>query len=98
MDELDTTTHKVRRGGGGPDNDTVLGWFEFHAATEVTGPIHASIRNEFKVLARFLLLTLPDGPDRTLALRELQRAMMSANACIANAQADGPPINSRSVP
>jgi hypothetical protein len=39
------------------------------------------------------MATLPVGPDRTLALRKLQDAMMSANACLANAQTeDEPPV------
>jgi hypothetical protein len=69
----------------GPAAETVLNWFRFHPATPVTGPIHEIIRDEYRDLAQFLLTNLPDGADKTVALRALQAAMMAANACVANA-------------
>lgn len=61
----------------------VKNWFEFHPATETTGPLHDSVRAEFRKLALDLYDTLPEGPDRSVALRKLQEAMWAANACIA---------------
>lgn len=69
----------------------VLNWFRYHPATEITGPQHDDVRLRFRELAGHLLDALPDGPDKTLALRKLQEAMMSANACIANNQTDDQP-------
>lgn len=74
-----------------------LNWFEFHPATEVTGPKHDAVRAKFKQLARFLQKELPAGPDQTIAIRKLQDAMMSANACIACNQDDGPAVNPAST-
>jgi hypothetical protein len=70
----------------GPQDEQVLGWFDFHPATMTTGPLHAGIRAAFKLLAHDLLTNLPPGADRTLALRKLQEAMWAANSCIANAE------------
>jgi len=75
----------------GPDDETIIGWFKFHPATAVTGPMHDDVRVHFRDLAKRLLNTLPAGPDRTLALRKLQEAMMLSNACIANNQDDALP-------
>ena len=80
--------------------DRELNWFRFHPATAVTGPIHDRIRAQFRSVALTLVDKLPDGPDKTVALRKLQDAMMSANACIANAQTpeeDAQPINLHST-
>lgn len=73
-----------------------LNWFRFHPATAETGPIHDGIRGAFRQTARHLLSVLPEGPDKTVALRKLQDAMMSANACVANNYPDGPAINPHS--
>lgn len=61
----------------------VENWFVYHPATDVTGPIHDSIRLEFRQLALNLYDMLPEGPDRTIALRKVQEAMWAANAAIA---------------
>ena len=68
----------------GPTRDTVINWFTYHPATPRTGPQHDHVRSSFRLVANDLWDLLPDGPDKTLALRKLQEAMMSANACIAN--------------
>jgi hypothetical protein len=68
----------------GPNPDTVLNWFRFHPATPETGPIHEIIRDNYRDLAQFLLTHLPEGADKTIALRALQAAMWAANACVAN--------------
>lgn len=78
-------------------NMAMLNWFRFHPATAVTGPIHDQIRVGYRKLAEKMLELLPEGPDRTLALRKLQDAMMAANACVANAQPeDAPALNEHS--
>jgi hypothetical protein len=63
----------------------MLNWFRFHPATTITGPQHDELRAHFRALAEVLLIRLPGSPDKTVALRKLQDAMMAANACIANA-------------
>lgn len=74
-----------------------LNWFDFHPATETTGPEHDAVRAKFKSLARFLQKTLPAGPDQTVAIRKLQEAMWASNACIACNQDDGVAVNPAST-
>lgn len=69
------------------DKATVTNWFEYHPATAVTGPLHDSVRADFRKLASDLYDQLPEGPDKTLALRKLQEAMWATNAAIACNQA-----------
>lgn len=75
----------------GPTSETVESWFTYHPATPITGPIHDNIRATFRAAAHGLIDLLPEGPDKTLALRKLQEAMWSANACVANAQTEDQP-------
>lgn len=67
--------------------EETLDRFKFHPATEVTGPLHDSVRNEFHEMAEFVLDVVPAGRHQSLALTALQEAMMWSNAAIA---CDGP--------
>jgi len=91
MAEHGIENYAAQIGTFGPSDDDVVNWFRFHPATPITGPIHDAIRVGFRSLAIDLLKLLPSSPDRTLAMRKLQDAMMSANACVANHQDESVP-------
>lgn len=52
-------------------------------ANEETAELHAWIRLELKDVAQSFQAVLPDSPEKTLAIRRLQEAMMYANAAVA---------------
>lgn len=64
-------------------DEDILRIFTYHPATEVTGPLHDQIRNLLHDTAAQLVQLVPDCPERVLAVRALQQAMMFANAGIA---------------
>lgn len=72
-------------------------WFGYHPPTsqEVISA-HEQIREEFGTLAKNMNHLLPEGPDKTVALRAIRDAAMQCNAAVACAQAvypgDGQPV------
>ncbi len=60
--------------------------FTFHPATDITGPQHDKVREEFQRLAAFLVYNVPVGREQSLALTKLEEAMFWANAAIARNQ------------
>jgi hypothetical protein len=60
--------------------------FEFHPATEVTGPMHAEVRDRCYALALTLVNVVPAGRELALVLTKIEEAMMWANAGIARHQ------------
>lgn len=62
----------------------VAHWFAYHApSTQDIVDAHEAIRLRYRDLALFLNGLLPEGPEKTLALRALHKASMAANACVA---------------
>lgn len=61
----------------------VLEQFAYHPATEDTAPRHDAIRWEFLAFAQRLWPLVPDGPEKTLVFRELQKGQMFANLAVA---------------
>lgn len=57
--------------------------FAYHPATEDTAPRHAAVRDLFGDTLIKLWDAVPDGPEKTLAVRKLQEAQMYANLAIA---------------
>lgn len=57
--------------------------FAYHPATEDTAPRHSAVRDTFFQTVQTLWPLLPDGPEKTLALRKLQEAAMYANLAVA---------------
>lgn len=57
--------------------------FAYHPATPETAPKHAAVRDLFRDLLPALWEAIPDGPEKTLAIRKLQEAQMYANLAIA---------------
>lgn len=60
--------------------EDVLG---YHPATSDTAPRHAAVRDAAIAFARELITHAPSSPERTLAFRHAQQAMMYGNAAIA---------------
>lgn len=59
-------------------------WFSHHppAGPEII-QAHETVRAECRRLAGVLSDLLPEGPDKTVALRAIRTVMYEANACIA---------------
>jgi hypothetical protein len=62
-------------------------WFDHHPPVS-PGIVeaHERIRAEYKALAKSMNGLLPEGPDKTVALRAIRDAAMQANAVVACAQ------------
>jgi hypothetical protein len=63
--------------------DEALNQFAFHPGTSETAPKHAAVRDLFKRTLELLWPELPDGPEKTLAIRALQQSLMLSNLAIA---------------
>ena len=63
--------------------EEALDQFAYHPATAVTAPKHAAVRRIAADTIAALWEVLPDGPEKTLAIRKLQEAAMYANLAIA---------------
>lgn len=63
--------------------DGLANRFEFHAATDITGPMHAEVRERHLALAQWVDEFVPDGRHKALALSAIEEAMHWANAAIA---------------
>jgi hypothetical protein len=75
--------------------EEALDQFVYHPATPDTAPRHAAVRELFASTVRQLWVVMPDGPEKTLALRKLQESAMYANLAIAlTAPADTSPTRS----
>lgn len=63
--------------------DEAQNQFAYHPATPETAPKHAAVRDLFGDTLVKLWEVVPDGPEKTLAVRKLQEAQMFANLAIA---------------
>jgi hypothetical protein len=63
--------------------DEAQGQFAYHPATPETAPMHEAVRGVFLNAVDDLWPLIPDGPEKTLALRKLQEAQMFANLAVA---------------
>lgn len=63
--------------------DEARNQFAYHPATEDTAPRHAAVRDLFRSTLDQLWAVVPDGPEKTLAIRALQESQMYANLAIA---------------
>ena len=57
--------------------------FNFHPATDTTGPMHDNMRKRFRQLARHVDKVLDDSREKSLVITALEEGMMWANAGIA---------------
>ncbi len=65
------------------DSQYIEDIFTYHAPTTAKVKQHESVRDLLKKVAHSFREDLPDSPEKTLAIRRLQEAMMYANAAIA---------------
>lgn len=63
--------------------DDALAQFAYHPATPETAPKHNAVRTLAAKTATTLWDLVPDGAEKTLALRALQEMAMYANLAIA---------------
>lgn len=64
--------------------ETLDSWFAFHpCGSEAVSNAHERIRQAARDFAAIIDEFVPGGPDKTIALRKVQRAMWAANAAIA---------------
>ena len=62
-----------------------LDFLAYHAPNDAqTKMNHAKVNDNFQHLLDSLWDNIPDGPGKTIFIRDLNRARMSANSCIAN--------------
>jgi hypothetical protein len=65
-------------------DSTIVDWFGFHPAdTARKRAGHEIVRTQFWLLALQMNDLLPEGPDKTVALRSLREAAMQCNATLA---------------
>lgn len=57
--------------------------FQYHAPTGTQAERYQEIREAAKEFAKAVLNKTPESPEQTLAIRDIQRAVMMANAAIA---------------
>lgn len=65
------------------NDDTINHVFTYHAPKGDQASRYTAIREAGRRLALEILAMTPESPERTLALRDVQRAVMMANAAIA---------------
>lgn len=63
--------------------DEARNLFAYHPATTATGPKHAAVRDLFTRTLELLWPELPDGSEKTTAIRRLHEAQIYANLSIA---------------
>lgn len=71
-----------------PAKDAIEELFTYHAPTPEQKLMYLAIRESAKALVKVIDVHCPAGPDRTVAVRKVREAVMTANAAIAtdNAQ------------
>ena len=66
------------------NSDDIEDIFSYHPPkNDQVAELHEDVRAMVKEVALFFYDNVPDSPERTLAIRKLQAAMMYANAAIA---------------
>lgn len=63
--------------------EEVLDQFAYHPATSATAPVYDQLRADVSGLVQDTWDLIPDGPEKTLAYRELQRFLQMACLAVA---------------
>jgi hypothetical protein len=63
--------------------DEVFEQFAYHPATPHTAKVHDMLRQGYADHAADIWDLIPDGPEKTLAMRKLQESLMYANLAVA---------------
>ena len=58
--------------------------FKYKAPDEATRPKYGAVTRAFVAIVEEIYDLIPEGPGKTLALRELSKARMAVNSAIAN--------------
>lgn len=61
----------------------VIEQFAYHPANAVSAPKHGALRTLYTNHAMDIWPLIPDGPEKTLAMRKLQESLMYANLAVA---------------
>lgn len=64
--------------------EEALSYLDYHRPDNEAQIKHQVITNKFQDLLRDIWDILPDGPGKTVAIREIGTARMLCNSCIAN--------------
>jgi non-homologous end joining protein Ku len=56
--------------------------FTYHTPTQVQAQAYSTLREAAKYFAKVIVAVVPNGADRTAAIRKLREAVMTANAGI----------------
>lgn len=65
------------------NDDTLAHVFSYHQPKDDQPQRYLAIRDAARRFAKEIIVLCPESPERTLALRDVQRAVMMANASIA---------------
>lgn len=57
--------------------------FTYHPPTQDKVMVHSRLRERAYEFAKFINDTVPEGPDKTLALRKIEESVFWANAAVA---------------
>lgn len=68
------------------DMETIENNFMYHKPEAACIPVFKDIRNEGKAFARLVMNDVPECPERTIAFRKIEEAVMWANAALARNQ------------
>jgi hypothetical protein len=63
--------------------EEALDTFAYHPATPETGPVFGFLRDVTMDFTKAVWDRIPDGPEKTLAMRGLQDFLMHANCAVA---------------
>ena len=66
-----------------PSDDDLENWFTYHSPTKDDVEAYLRIRSSALACARVIQAECPAGPDKTVAIRKIREAVMTANASIA---------------
>lgn len=78
-----TDCEKELIAAGDPDMAKLPNWFTYHQPTAEQVEYYRLLREGGMMLARTIVLLCPPSADRSVALRKVREAIMSANASIA---------------
>lgn len=77
------------------DSAIITNWFTYHPPTQDQAAIYEAIRAHAREFAHVLNALVPDGADKSDALRKLCEVVMTANAGIATAPVDTAPTKTK---
>jgi hypothetical protein len=65
------------------DERTITNWFTYHPPVGDQSVVYETIRAHAREFAHILNNLVPDGPDKTVAMRKLRECVFIANAAVA---------------